>query len=47
MSVLREFSVVLGALVGWLVLKEALGRRRLVSALVIMSGMVGLIVTTI
>ncbi|MCB1039154.1 MAG: EamA family transporter [Acidimicrobiales bacterium] len=46
-SVLREFSVVLGALVGWLVLKEALGRRRLVSALVIMSGMVGLIVTTI
>ena len=46
-AVLRESSVVLGALVGWLLLKEPLGGRRLVSSFVILAGMVGLIVTTL
>ena len=46
-AVLRESSVVLGALMGWLLLHEALGRRRLVSSLVILAGMLGLIASTI
>ncbi len=40
---LRESSVVLGALAGWLLLHESLGRARLVSALVVASGLVLLI----
>lgn len=40
---LRESSVVLGALAGWLFLKERLGRARLVSSVVVMLGMVLLV----
>ncbi|HEU5151022.1 MAG TPA: EamA family transporter [Iamia sp.] len=43
-TMLRESSVVLGALVGWLVLHEGLGRRRLVASLVILGGLVLLVV---
>jgi drug/metabolite transporter (DMT)-like permease len=43
-TALRESSVVLGALAGWLVLKESLGARRLVSAGVILAGLVLLVV---
>jgi drug/metabolite transporter (DMT)-like permease len=42
-ATLRESSVVLGALFGWLVLGESLGGRRLVSALVVTAGLVGLV----
>lgn len=38
-AILRESSVVLGAAIGWIVLKERLGRRRLVSSLVITGGL--------
>jgi drug/metabolite transporter (DMT)-like permease len=46
-AVLRESSVVLGALVGWLWLKEPLGGKRLISSVVILAGMLGLIVATL
>ena len=38
-SVLRESSVVIGALLGWIFLHERLGRHRLVSALVMAAGL--------
>lgn len=40
---LREFSVVLGALGGWLLLRERLGRARVLSALVVAAGLVMLV----
>lgn len=43
-AMLRESSVVFGALAGWLVLRERLGRHRLVSSLGVAGGMVLLIV---
>jgi drug/metabolite transporter (DMT)-like permease len=42
-SVLRESSVVIGALLGWLFLHERLGRHRLVSSLVMVAGLVLLV----
>ena len=45
-AVLRESSVVFGAAVGWLVLHEPLGGRRLVSATVILVGLAGLVATS-
>ena len=42
-AALRESSVVLGALGGWLLLHEGLGRRRLVSAVVVTTGLVALV----
>jgi uncharacterized membrane protein len=42
-TMLRESSVVIGAVLGWLVLHEALGRRRLASSAVILLGLVGLV----
>ncbi len=44
-ATLRESSVVLGAALGWLVLKERLGGRRLVSAIVVTAGLVALVVS--
>jgi drug/metabolite transporter (DMT)-like permease len=44
-AALRESSVVLGALAGWLLLHERLGRTRVVSSLVVVSGLVLLIAT--
>jgi uncharacterized membrane protein len=41
---LRESSVVLGALLGWLVLGEALGRRRSVSSVIVTVGLVALVI---
>lgn len=46
-AMLRESSVVLGALAGWQFLREPLGGRRLVSAFVIVAGLVGLVAVTI
>lgn len=46
-AMLRESSVVLGAGIGWLVLKEPLGGRRLVSSVVILVGLLALVATTI
>ncbi|QYG92575.1 EamA family transporter [Iamia sp. SCSIO 61187] len=42
-TMLRESSVVIGALVGWLVLGEGLGRRRLAASGVILAGLVLLV----
>jgi drug/metabolite transporter (DMT)-like permease len=42
-ATLRESSVVLGALVGWLFLKERLGGGRLISSIVVLMGMIWLI----
>lgn len=42
-ATLRESSVVLGAFVGWLFLKERLGRARLASSCVVLAGMIWLI----
>ncbi len=42
-ATLRESSVVLGALVGWLFLKEKLGAGRLASSIVVLAGMIWLI----
>lgn len=42
-ATLRESSVVLGAGFGWLVLKERLGGRRLVSAAIVTVGLIALI----
>jgi drug/metabolite transporter (DMT)-like permease len=44
-ATLRESSVVLGAALGWLLLKERLGGRRLVSALVVTAGLIALVVS--
>jgi drug/metabolite transporter (DMT)-like permease len=46
-AVLRESSVVLGAFIGWRLLREPLGGRRLASSVVILAGMLGLIVSTL
>jgi drug/metabolite transporter (DMT)-like permease len=43
-TALRESSVVLGALAGWLVLRESMGPKRLASAGVILAGLVALVV---
>ncbi len=42
-AILRESSVVLGALGGWWLLKERMARRRALSAVVVVAGMVMLI----
>jgi drug/metabolite transporter (DMT)-like permease len=42
-ATLRESSVVLGAALGWLLLKERLGGRRLVSSVVVTVGLLALI----
>jgi len=42
-AALREFSVVLGALGGWLILHERLGRHRVYSSAVIAAGLVMLV----
>ncbi len=42
-TMLRESSVVMGALAGWLLLDERLGRHRLVSSCVIVAGLITLI----
>lgn len=42
-TMLRESSVVIGALLGWLVLREGLGARRLASSGVILAGLVLLV----
>jgi len=44
-ATLRESSVVLGAALGWLLLKERLGSRRLVSAAVVTAGLVALVLS--
>jgi drug/metabolite transporter (DMT)-like permease len=44
-ATLRESSVVLGALLGWLVLGEALGRRRTISSVVVAAGLAALVAT--
>jgi drug/metabolite transporter (DMT)-like permease len=44
-AALRESSVVLGAALGWLLLRERLGRARLASSLVVAAGLVALIAT--
>jgi drug/metabolite transporter (DMT)-like permease len=46
-AMLRESSVVLGALAGWLLLEEPLGARRLVSSVVVVAGLLGLVATTL
>jgi drug/metabolite transporter (DMT)-like permease len=46
-AVLRESSVVFGAGIGWLVLHEPLGGRRLVSSAVVLAGLIGLVITTL
>ena len=45
-TMLRESSVLLGALAGWLLLKEGMAAKRLVSAGVILTGLVLLVITT-
>ena len=42
-TMLRESSVVIGPLLGWLVLHEALGRRRLVPSAIVLAGLVLLV----
>ena len=42
-AALREFSVVLGALGGWLLLDERLGKARLYSSLIVAAGLVMLV----
>lgn len=42
-TMLRESSVVIGALLGWLVLHEDLGSRRLARSVVILTGLVLLV----
>jgi drug/metabolite transporter (DMT)-like permease len=44
-ATLRESSVVLGAALGWLLLKERLGGRRLVSAVVVTAGLIALVIS--
>jgi len=43
-TALRESSVVFAALIGWRVLKEGSGPRRLISSLVMVIGLLTLIV---
>lgn len=43
-ATLRESSVVLGAVLGWMVLGERLGPRRTVSSVIVLAGLVALIV---
>lgn len=43
-AMLRESSVVLGALIGWRVLHEPMGGRRLAASAVVLAGLVGLVV---
>ncbi len=43
-ATLRESSVVIGALMGWLLLHEPLGRHRLMSSAVVTIGLVALVV---
>jgi len=45
-ATLRESSVVIGALIGWLLLGEALGGRRTLSSVVVAAGLVALVVFT-
>jgi multidrug transporter EmrE-like cation transporter len=42
-AMLRESSVVLGALIGWRVLKEPMGGRRLAASAVVLAGLIGLV----
>lgn len=42
-TMLRESSVVLAALAGWLLLHEHMGRRRLVCSAIILAGLIGLV----
>lgn len=42
-ATLRESSVVVGALAGWLFLHEQLGRERLLASVVVLGGMIGLV----
>lgn len=44
-ATLRESSVVLGAALGWLLLKERLGGRRLISAAIVTTGLVALVLS--
>ena len=44
-ATLRESSVVLGAALGWLLLEERLGGRRLISAAIVTTGLVALILS--
>lgn len=46
-AMLRESSVVLGAAAGWLILKEPLGAKRLVSSVVVLIGLLALVATTL
>lgn len=46
-AMLRESSVVLGAAAGWLILKEPLGAKRLVSSVVILVGLLALVATSL
>ena len=46
-TMLRESSVVMGALAGWLFLHEKMGKSRVVSSLIIVTGLVLLILTTL
>jgi len=43
-AALREFSVVLGALAGWLLLRERLGRPRVFASAVVAAGLALLVV---
>jgi drug/metabolite transporter (DMT)-like permease len=43
-ATLRESAVVLGALMGWLLLREPLGGRRLLSSIVVTAGLVALVI---
>ena len=45
-SALRETSVLFGALGGWLILKEAMGAKRLRGAVLIAAGIVTLVIAT-
>jgi drug/metabolite transporter (DMT)-like permease len=46
-TMLRESSVVMGALAGWLFLHERLGKHRVVSSGVIVTGLILLIAVTV
>lgn len=46
-TVLRESSIVMGAAAGWLLLHERLGKHRLISSCVIVTGMILLIVVNL
>lgn len=43
---LRESSVVIGAFAGWVLLKERLGGRRLAASCVMVSGLIGLVLSS-